>query len=104
MSRITRLIQHQVQQTEEILYILRSEDTYTRLRHILIWLSQKFGQEVAVGKLIDIRLTHQDLADLVGATRVTITKFINQLEKEGFLSRPKRNTVIVHRQDRRSDV
>ena len=100
-GEITSLIQRQVQQTEEILYILRAERTYSRLRQILFWLSQKFGREVAIGKSIELRLTHQDLAELVGATRVTVTKFVNQLEKEGFLSRPRRNAFIIHKSDRR---
>lgn len=94
-SRITRLVQRQVQQTEEILFILRADNTYSRLRQILIWLSKKFGREVAGGISIDLRLTHQDLAELVGATRVTITKLINQLERERFLSRPHRNNFVL---------
>lgn len=97
---ITRLIQRQVQQTEEILYILRSEKAYNRLRQVLVWLSQKFGTEVSLGKLIELRLTHRDLAELVGATRVTVTKFVNQLERENFLSRPQRNTFVIHRASR----
>ena len=95
-GKITRLIELQVQQTEEILYILHLEKAYSRLRQILIWLGQKFGTEVVSGKLIKLRLTHQDLAELVGATRVTITKFVNQLEQEGFLSRPQRNAFVIH--------
>lgn len=95
-GKIIHLIQHHIQQTEEILYILRSDKAYQRLCRILIWLGQKFGQEVQLGKLIDLRFTHQDLAELVGTTRVTITKLINQLEQEQFLSRPQRNTLIIH--------
>jgi CRP-like cAMP-binding protein len=95
-DKIIHLIQHHIQQTEEILYILRSDKAHQRLCRILIWLGQKFGQEVEIGKLIDLRLTHQDLAELVGTTRVTITKLINQLEQEHFLSRPQRNTIIIH--------
>lgn len=94
-SKITSLIQHHIQQTEEILYILRSEKAYQRLRQILLWLSQKFGQEVELGILIGLYLTHQDLAELIGATRVTVTKIINQLEQEEFLSRPQRNTIMI---------
>lgn len=102
-GKITHLIRHQVRQREELLYILRLENVYSRLSQILVWLSQKFGREVDLGSLIELRLTHQDLAELIGATRVTITKFINQLEQEGFLSRPRRNTFIVHRQNLRGD-
>ncbi|MEM8673761.1 MAG: Crp/Fnr family transcriptional regulator [Cyanobacteria bacterium P01_G01_bin.67] len=95
-SKITDLIQSHIQQTEEVLCILRSHKVYQRLRRILVWLSHKFGQEMEIGQLIDLRLTHQELAELVGATRVTVTKLINQLEQEGFLSRPERNAIVIH--------
>ena len=94
--QIISSIQRQVRQTEELLWIQRTETIYPRLRKILLWMAGKFGREVEIGRVIKLRLTHQDLAELVGATRVTITKTINQLEREGFLSRPKRNTIIVH--------
>ncbi|HEY9768758.1 MAG TPA: Crp/Fnr family transcriptional regulator [Coleofasciculaceae cyanobacterium] len=93
--RITNLIQRHIQQTEEILYILRSDKVGQRLRGILVWLGHKFGQEIEIGHLIDLRLTHQDLAEIIGATRVTVTKIVNQLEQEGFLSRPHRNTFVI---------
>lgn len=96
IPKITDLIQSHIQQTEEMLYILRSHKMYQRLRRILLWLSQKFGQEMEIGQLIALRLTHQELAELVGATRVTVTKLINQLEQEGFLSRPERNAIVIH--------
>jgi CRP-like cAMP-binding protein len=97
-DQITGLIQRHLQQMEEVLYILRSDKIYQRLKGILVWLGNKFGQAIEIGQLIDLRLTHQDLAELVGATRVTITKLINQLEQEGFLSRPGRNTFIICKQ------
>lgn len=99
IGEIMCLIQHHVRQTEEILYILRSEKAEQRLCQILVWLGKKFGQEVELGRLIELRLTHQDLAELIGATRVTVTKLVNQLEREKFLSRPQRNTIVVHSQN-----
>lgn len=94
---IASLIQRQVRQTEQLLYILRTETIYLRLHKMLLWLGNKFGREVEIGRVIDLKLTHQDLAEIVGATRVTVTRVINQLEQEGFLSRPERNITIVHR-------
>lgn len=95
---ITDLINRHVKQTEELFYILRSERMYQRLRKMLIWLAQKFGTEIEFGCMIDLRITHQDLAEIIGATRVTVTKLINQLEQEGFLSRPERNTIVLLKQ------
>ncbi|MEL6494812.1 MAG: Crp/Fnr family transcriptional regulator [Cyanobacteria bacterium J06623_7] len=93
--KIITLVQRQIIQNEEILFILRADKMYQRLKQILIWLGQKFGREVGTDRVIQLRLTHQDLAELIGATRVTITKLINQLENEDFLFRPKRNTIAL---------
>lgn len=84
-----------IQQTEELLYIVRSERMYHRLLKILIWLAGKFGREVEKGKLIDLPLTHQELAEVIGTTRVTVTKLINQLEQEGVIARPRRNLIVL---------
>lgn len=96
--QIIDLINRHAQQTEELLHILRSETMYQRLSKMLIWLGQKFGTEISFGRTIDLSITHQDLAEVIGATRVTVTKLINQLEKEGFLSRPERNTIVLLKQ------
>ncbi|WP_019508127.1 Crp/Fnr family transcriptional regulator [Pleurocapsa sp. PCC 7319] len=92
---LTDSIHHHIQQTEELLFIVRSEKMYQRLRQTLIWLANKFGTKMEIGQLIDLRITHQDLAEIIGSTRVTVTKLINQLEQEGFLSRPERNAIVL---------
>jgi CRP-like cAMP-binding protein len=95
IGKVSSFIYRHVQQTEELLYILRSDKMYERLRKMLFWLGQKFGTEIEIGRLIEMHITHQDLAEVIGATRVTVTKLVNQLEKEGFLSRPERNTIVL---------
>ena len=94
-ERISDFIHHHVRQTEKLLYIIRSDKMYDRLSKMLKWLGEKFGKKIEIGQLIDIHITHQDLAEIIGATRVTVTKLINQLEREGFLSRPERNTIVL---------
>ncbi len=95
-SKLSTEICHYVQQTEELFCIVRSEKMYERLRKMLTWLAKKFGRQVVEGKLIELPLTHQELADVMGTTRVTVTRLINQLEQEGLISRPRRNSILLH--------
>jgi len=37
----------------------------------LLWLSNKFGRELKQGKLIELVITHQEIADVLNTTRVT---------------------------------
>ena len=42
-----------------------------------------------------MRLTHQDLANLLGTTRVTVTRFIGQLRDQGWLEVEYSRHVVV---------
>jgi CRP-like cAMP-binding protein len=83
------------QQAEELLSIVRHERMHCRLQQLLAWLAQKFGRQVSTGRLIDLRLTHQAIAEAVGTTRVTVTRTLNQFEREGVISRPKRHFIVL---------
>jgi CRP-like cAMP-binding protein len=81
--------------TEEILYIFRQKNLYERTVKILIFLATKFGIKHKQGRLIQLPLTHHELGDFIGATRVSITRIINQLEKEKLINRPDRGYIIL---------
>lgn len=84
-----------IQQTEELLVIRSYRKTDVMLIKLLGWLAKRFGREVDRGHLIDLRLTHQDIADILGSTRVTITRVLSQFEQQGLIERlPMHRTVL----------
>jgi len=83
-----------IQQTEELLSILHQKPISQRLWRFLVWLGQKFGRDVDQGRLIDLQLTHQDLAESINLTRVTVTRLVKNLEEQGMLMRHARRFVI----------
>lgn len=66
-----------------------------RLLTALAELSSKFGTTHKRGTLLNVSLTHQDLADLVGATRPIITLHLKDLERDGAIIRERRRLVLV---------
>lgn len=92
---IAEQICRHAQQSQEILAIVRTPRIYNRLQQFLLWLSHKFGCENRDGLLVDLRLTHQELAEAIGTTRVTITKLLNQFEEEGFIRRSHRHIIVL---------
>jgi CRP-like cAMP-binding protein len=85
------------QQTQQLMYIVRNHRIAKRLWLLLKWLASKFGRVIQQGNLIDFKLTHQELADAIGTTRITVTKILNQFEREGLILRPKTKCIIVKR-------
>lgn len=71
-----------------------------RLISILSRLSSKFGVKEKEEDFIKINilLTHQDIADMIGSTRETVSKLINKLKKENLMKTKKK--FIYLNQDR----
>lgn len=81
----TAIITH-CQQTQQLLSIAHCRTIDLKLKKFLAWLSDKFGQPCDRGVTIGLKLTHQDIADTIGSTRVTMTRSLNQLRVQGLLS------------------
>lgn len=71
----------------EILIMIRHGPLRMRMRTLLTWFAHRFGQVSEEGSIVSRRLTHQVIADIIGATRVTVTRLMQELEQEGFLHR-----------------
>lgn len=83
-----------IQRTEELVSIVNSKRVPTRIWQFLIWLSDKFGRDLEDGRLIDLHITHQEIADVLNTTRVTVTRVLRDLEGEAKLRRHKRWLII----------
>ena len=94
LSREMIYCQQQIQQS---IYIVRNNRVAARLWLLLTWLASKFGRTTPKGRVIDFKLTHQELADALGTTRITVTKILNQYERKGLIYRPKTKCIIVRR-------
>lgn len=75
----------QLWQSEELLRIIHQVSVSDRLMQLLDWLAQRFGKPVPQGRLLAPILTHQQLSEVLGTSRVTITRLLTRLEKEGRL-------------------
>ena len=71
--------------TELNLTVLLEKTAEERVKAFLELIATDFGKPVEEGLMIDFLITHQDIANAVGLTRVTITRILSQLKKTGWL-------------------
>ena len=69
-----------------------------RLLHLFERLAAEHGIPVDGGTRIDVRLTHADIASLIGSTRETVTAELAQLTREGRI-RSEGGTITLVRRD-----
>lgn len=74
---------------------LTSANARERVVGIIIFLAKHFGKQTRNGVRIDHQMTHQDLANLAGLTRETISRELEELSKEGVIVIKDRVIVIT---------
>ena len=78
---LTKWIGTRLRKIENRFENLIFQDVRTRLFSLLEDLAEKYGEDVAAGRKIAIKLSHQELANLIGATRETVTFELNKMKK-----------------------
>lgn len=88
-------ISRRLRQMEAILAIAGQRRVEDRLYQLLLLLKQEFGQPVAEGTRLNVRLTHQDIANAICTTRVTVTRMIGRMQQQGHISRDSGRHLIL---------
>jgi CRP/FNR family transcriptional regulator len=65
-----------------------------RLARILLDLAQRYGAQTGDGVRIELELSNQELADLVGTAREMVSRVLHRLSRTGCLQLGKRSIVI----------
>ena len=68
--------------------------TYVRVAHELLFCAKRFGIASPWGVKLTLPLTHQDIANIVGITRETVTKAIIRLRQDGLISDSRRISIL----------
>lgn len=65
---------------------LVSDDVNTRIAKLIVRLGARYGVRVGSEISLSIPLTHQEIADMVGASRQTVTSALSAFKRQGVLS------------------
>lgn len=79
----------------ELIKDLTFRDAKTRIANGLYRLMEKRGMKLGSGALIDIKLTHQQIADISGTVRETVTKVMLDLQGQGIIQIDKKK-IFIH--------
>ncbi len=88
LSKKTRLLASQVRD-------LVFHDATGRLVNLLQRFARDFGRSGEEGTVIDLILTHQEIANLLGVSRVTVTKTLNALIDKGLIKIKDRKIMLL---------
>jgi CRP-like cAMP-binding protein len=91
--RLFSSLSERLRQSDEVIESLLHREVSTRLATLLVNLGERFGED----DLIDVRLTHQDLANMIASTREAVSKVMSELQRDGVIETRNRRIAILDR-------
>jgi CRP-like cAMP-binding protein len=93
--RISRLVGLRRRRIERRLKNLLFQSNRERLIRLLLELADDYGRRVPSDQVeLAIRLSHQDLASIIGSTRESVTLLLGDLQQEGLVQLQRRRITI----------
>lgn len=96
--RLFSSLSERLRQSDEVIESLLHREVSTRLATLLMNLSERFGEENGDGVVIDVRLTHQDLANMIASTREAVSKVMSEFQRDGIIETRSRKITILNKQ------
>ncbi len=97
--RIGRLIvialSERLRAANKLISTTSSQDIRSRLAALLINLMTKFGEAAPNGTRITLRLTNQEMANMIGTTRETVNRTLNRFWDEHLIDMRTSHVIIV---------
>ena len=87
MFSLAKQIEGRFKVVESRLEDLVFRNARSRLAHILLQLCREFGHLDGSHTHLEIRLTHEEIGTLIGASRPTVTLALGELEADGVVRR-----------------
>ncbi len=81
-------------QSDEVIESLLHREVSARLATLLLKLGERFGEENGTGTTLDVRLTHQELANMIASTREAVSKVMSEFQRDGTIEVQNRKITI----------
>jgi CRP/FNR family transcriptional regulator, cyclic AMP receptor protein len=97
---LARILTRRLRAANAHIRSLATQNVHGRVAHQLLNLAQEYGTPGADGDLvIPVRLTQNDLAGLVGASRVRVNQALVAYKRRGLISIDQNSRITVHDSD-----
>jgi CRP-like cAMP-binding protein len=80
--------------SDEVIESLLPREVSMRLATLLLKLGERFGERNGAGMVLSVRLTHQELANMIASTREAVSKVMSEFRREGSIEVHNRKITI----------
>jgi CRP-like cAMP-binding protein len=100
--RMTKVLAQRRREVESKIENLVFKDVNSKLAELLLRLGEEYGVDDARGTLVALKITHQEMANLIGSTRETVSLTLAQFKRKGLIQTEGRKVIISDREGLRA--
>jgi CRP/FNR family transcriptional regulator len=93
--RMIKLVGERRRRLEDRVEHLLFKSAHSRLASLFLELSQSFGVRDSRGVIVNLKLTHKEIASLIGATRETVSFAILDLRRDGMILTEGKRVILI---------
>ncbi|MBM7555901.1 Crp/Fnr family transcriptional regulator [Halanaerobacter jeridensis] len=92
--KLLDLMSKRLRRAQKLVRDMGLKDTTCRTASLLLYLAQEYGVKRSNGIRIDLKLTQQELANMIGTTRETISRVLNKFKEKDIIKTAHKKMII----------
>jgi CRP/FNR family transcriptional regulator len=80
-KNLLEILCERLRKSWDTIQLLNFNNAAQRAKMLFLMLSDDYGEKTPEGIILNIKLTHQDISDMTGLTRETVTRVIDKFQK-----------------------
>jgi CRP/FNR family transcriptional regulator len=86
LEKILHIFCSRLRESWNKIFLLNFRNAAQKIKMLFLMLSHEYAERTSDGIMITVKLTHQEIADMTGLTRETVTRVIDKLQKDKEIS------------------
>lgn len=95
LLEVFKVVSQRRREVEQRMQHLLFRDVNAKLAELILDLSKEYGVEEPDGVRVALKITHQEMANLIGSTRETVSLTLSQFRKKGLIRLHRRQVIIL---------
>jgi CRP/FNR family transcriptional regulator len=95
LENLLRIFCARIRESMKKIQLLNFNNASQRIKMLFLMLSETYGEKTEEGTVLNIRLIHQDIADMTGLTRETVTRILDKWQRGGEIKILKNRRILL---------
>ncbi len=83
LENLLKILSSRLRKSWETIQLLNFNNASQRVKMLFLMLSDEYGEKTTEGMILKVKLTHQNISDMTGLTRETVTRAMNKWQNNG---------------------